>query len=371
MPLDLRTRKLAQVVVRYSVAVKPGEKVIISGGIESVDFLVELYKEIILQKAHPIVKFNLPGVSDFFYKFANKNQLERFPNEIMDVVKKADKYIGINSCENTRELSKTDSKKITVRQKIVHPISDYICNEKDKIKRCTIAYPVVALAQEAEMSLTEYENFVYLSCLQDWKVLGKKLDKIKKVFEKGKEVHLIGEGVDLKFSILGKNCVADKGEENIPGGEVFMAPVRESLNGFIKFDYPAIESGKEVGDIFLKFENGKVVEFSASKNEDFLKEMLETDENSCYVGEFGIGCNPKINKFTKNLLFDEKINGTIHLALGMAYKENGGGNDSGIHWDIVKDMRNSHRSVYPKLENKGANIVLDGEIVQEKGKWKI
>jgi aminopeptidase len=144
----------------------------------------------------------------------------------------------------------------------------------------------------------------------------------------------------------------------MPGGEVFMAPVRESLNGWIKFDYPAIEGGKEVTDIFLKFENGKVVEATASKNEDFLKEMISVDENASYVGEFGIGCNPKINRFTKNLLFDEKIGGTIHLALGAAYKENGGGNDSGIHWDIVKDMRK-------------AKIIVDGKIIQENGGWKL
>jgi len=358
MPVDLRTRKLAQLVVRYSVFVKSGEKVLISGSEESIPFLVELYKEIILQGAHPIVRFNLPNVSDFFYKHAKNYQLERFPNELMETIKKVDKYIGISSDSNTRELTNCNPKKITARAKVIHPISDYICDEKDKIRRCTIAYPCQALAQEAEMSITEYENFVYSACLQNWKKLGKQFDKIKDAFEKGNSVHLIGEGIDLKFSIKGKNAVADKGEDNMPGGEVFMAPVRESLNGWINFDYPAIRSGKEVTDIKLKFKDGKVIESSASKNEAFLKEMLIIDENSSYVGEFGIGCNPKVNKFTKNLLFDEKIGGTIHLALGQAYKENGGGNDSAIHWDIVKDMHN-------------AKLILDGKVVQDKGKWKI
>jgi len=358
MPVDLRTRKLAQLAVRYSVFVKPGEKVIISGGPEAIPFLIELYKEIILQKAHPIVKIGLPEVSDFFYKYATKEQIERFPDHLMNTVKSADKYIGVVTELNTKELTSSDPKKIIARQKIVHPISNYICNERDKIRRVTIAYPVTALAQEAEMSLTEYENFVYGACLLDWKKLGKRIDKLSKRFERGKEVHLIGEGVDLKFSIAGKNSVADKGEDNMPGGEFFMAPVRESVNGWIKFDYPAIESGKEVTDIELKFENGKVVEAKASKNEDFLKEMLATDENASYVGEFGVGCNPKITHFTKELLFDEKIGGTIHLALGNAYKENGGGNDSAIHWDIVKDM-------------KKAKIILDGKTVQKNSKWKI
>ena len=358
MPTDSRTRKLAQLIVKHSVFVKPNEKVIISGGSEAIPLMTELYKAVILAKAHPIIKVGLPNIADFFYKHANKNQIERFPDEWMQTIKSADKYIGIHSESNTRELTNINPKKISERQKIVHSISTYICNEKEKIRRVTTIYPTQAFAQEAEMSLTEYENFVYEACLLDWKKLGKRLDKISATFEKAKNVHLIGDGVDLKMSIAGKNCVTDKGEENMPGGEVFMAPVRDSLNGWIKFDYPAIESGKEVTDIFLKFENGKVVEATASKNEDFLKQMLATDNNSSFVGELGIGCNPKINKFTKNLLFDEKIGGTIHLALGMAYKENGGGNDSAIHWDIVKDMRK-------------AKIILDGKIIQENAKWKI
>lgn len=358
MPVDLRTRKLAQVAVRYSVNVKPGEKVIISGGSEAIPFLVELYKEVILRGGIPIVKVGLPDVDDFFYKYADEKQIGHFPDYWMETVKGADAYIGVSSELNTRELSGCDSRKIAERSKVTHPISDYIVNTHDKIRRVTIGYPVQALAQEASMSLTEYENFVYNACLIDWKKFGKRLDKINRVFEKGKEVWLKGEGVDLKFSIRGKNSVADKGEENMPGGEVFMAPVRESLNGWIKFDYPAIRNGKEVTDIELKFKNGRVIEASASKNEDFLKEMLKTDENASYVGEFGIGCNPKIDKFTKGLLFDEKIDGTIHLALGMAYKQNGGGNDSAIHWDIVKDM-------------KKGKIILDGRSVQVNGKWRV
>ncbi len=358
MPTDLRTRELAKLVVDYSLKVKKGENVVISGSTEAEDFIKALYKEIILRGAHPILRIGIPGLTPFFYKHAKQHQIEKFPDHFDYIVKNAQKYIGIDTESNTRELTNADSKKITSRQKIVHPISDYIVNQKDKIRRCTVGFPCLALAQEAEMDEVEYENFVYASCLQDWKKLGKKIDKILNRFRKGKTVHLVGENVDLKFEINGKKAAADKGEENIPGGEIFMAPVRESLNGKIKFDYPAIRNGKEVTDVELRFENGKVVEASASKNEDFLKEMLNADENSSYIGEFGIGINPNINKFTKNLLFDEKINGTIHLALGMAYKENGGGNDSAIHWDIIKDM-------------KKAKIILDGKIIQDKRKWKI
>jgi aminopeptidase len=356
--MDPRTRQLAKLVVDCALKVKPKESVILSGGVESQEFLTSLYKEVILRGAHPDLRVGLPGISAFFFKHAKKHQIEKFPDTFDFQVKKAQKFVGINTTSNTRELANCDPKKIAARQKITHPISTYICNGKPAIHRSTVAFPCPALAQEAEMDLIEYENFVYGACLQDWKKIGKHMSKVLAKFKKGKSVHLIGEGVDLKFDIHGDKAKSDLDGENIPMGEVFMAPIRESLNGWIKFDYPAIESAKEVTDILLKFENGKVVEATASKNEDFLKEMLSTDENASYVGEFGIGMNPRVTKFTKNLLFDEKMGGTIHLALGAAYKENGGGNDSAIHWDIVKDMSK-------------AKIILDGKVVQENSKWKI
>ena len=358
MPTDLRTRELAKTVVDYSLGVLKGENVVISGSTEASEFIVALYKEIILRGAHPILRLNLPGLNPFFFKHANQEQIEKFPDHFDYIVKNAKRFISVYTSDNPKELTNVDSKKITQRQKIMHPISNYIVNERDKIRRCTVGFPCPAFAQEAEMDLVEYENFVFKSTLQDWKKLGKEMDKILNKFKKGKQIHLKGDNVDLKFEIHGKKAIADKGEDNMPGGEIFMAPVKETVNGWIKFDYPAIEAGKEVPDIFLRFENGKVIESTSSKNEDFLKEMLATDENASYLGEFGIGLNPTINKFTKNLLFDEKIHGTIHLALGLAYKENGGGNDSAIHWDIVKDM-------------KKAKIILDGKVIQEKGRWKI
>ena len=356
--MDERTQKLAKLVVDYSVFVKKGENVVISGSTQASQFITALYKEVLLKGANPILRINLPGLSPFFYNHATKEQLEKFPDSFDYMVKTAQKYIGISTEDNSKELTNCDPKKITARAKITHPISDYIVNQKDKIRRCSVGYPCVSLAQDAEMSLEEYEDFVFGACLQDWAKLGKEIDKVLDVFKKAKEVHLIGEGVDLKMKIHGDKALADKGEENMPGGEVFMAPVRESLEGWIKFDYPAVRDGKEVTDIYLKFSKGKVIEAKAAKNEDFLKQMLATDANSSYVGELGIGMNPKVTKFTKDLLFDEKIGGTIHLALGMAYKENGGGNDSAIHWDIVKDM---HK----------AKIVLDGKVIQENGQWKV
>ncbi|MFH0808560.1 MAG: aminopeptidase [archaeon] len=356
--MDPRTKALAKLVVDYALKVKKNENVILSGGTEAEPFLLALYKEVILRGAHPDFRIAIRETAPFFFKHAKKHQIEKFPSTFDHQVKNAQKYVGILTETNTRALANCDPKKITARDKVVKPISTYICNGKPHIQRSSVAYPCNALAQEAEMSLTDYENFVYGACLQNWKTIGKRINQILKVFQKGKSVHLIGEGVDLKFQIHGRLIKSDLDGENIPMGEIFMAPVRESLNGWIKFDYPAIEASKEVTDIHLKFKDGKVIESSATKNEDFLKEMLSVDENASYVGEFGIGMNPKITSFTKNLLFDEKMGGTIHLALGAAYKDNGGGNDSNIHWDIVKDMSK-------------AKIILDGKIIQENGKWKI
>ncbi len=358
MPIDLRTQKLAKLLVNYSVFVKPNENVIISGSTESEDLLLAIYKEVILAGGHPIFRVSPKNTNYFFFKHAKAHQISKYPDITEMMINKSHKYIGVASEHNTKELSTCDPKKITARAKVTKKISDLICNNQPKMYRVTTSYPTEALAQDAEMSLHEYETFFYDACLQDWKKLSKLMNKILSKFKENSSVHLIGKDVDLKMKVHGKKAKADTGLENMPGGEIFMAPIRESLNGWIKFEFPAVRDGKEVSDVFLKFENGKVIESKASKNEDFLKEMLSTDANASYVGELGIGCNPKVNNFTKDLLFDEKIGGTIHLALGAAYKDNGGGNDSAIHWDIVKDM---HKS----------KIIVDGKIIQENGKWKL
>lgn len=366
MPQDLRTKRLAKKIVEHSVFVKSGETVTISGNEESIPFIKELYKQVILKGAYPILNIKPSGIADFFFRNAKKHQIEKFPEISEYIAKKSDKWIGIHSESNTRELSNCPSEKISLRQKITHPISNYICNSKPNIYRCTVGFPSQALAQEAEMSLDEYEDFFYKTCLQDWEKISKKLKKISNKFKKNSLVRIIGKNVDLSFRVHGDKSILDDAKENMPGGEVFMAPVKESIDGWIKFEYPAIRSGKEVTDVFLKFEKGKIIDFDASKNKPFLESALKTDKNesSKYIGEFGIGCNPKINKFTKNLLFDEKINGTIHLAIGATYNENTEGlqekekNKSNIHWDIVKDLSKS-------------KMIVDNKIIQENGKWKI
>jgi len=358
MAKDPRTSKLAKLVVNYFLKVKHDSNVIISASTEASEFVTALYRAVLEVGAHPTLRLTLPGLGPIFYKYAKDHQVKKFPDIFEYTIKHSDYFIGIDTETNTREMTNVDPSMMRNRSIVTHPITDYVCNAKDKIRRATVGYPCHALAQEAEMSLDDFEDFVFGAMLQDWDRVGKGIKKILKKFRKGKHVHLLGENVDLQFGIHGELAQDDLEGDNIPCGEVFMAPVRESAEGWIQFDYPAIEAGKEVPDIRLEFKKGKVVKYSASKNENFLGEMLKTDKNSSYLGELGIGLNPKIKKFTKNLLFDEKIIGTIHLALGMAYKDNGGGNDSALHWDIVKDM-------------KKAKIILDGKTVQENGRWLI
>ena len=280
--------------------------------------------------------------------------------EVFDYeIKKTQAYIGIGSPLNTREFSNIDPHKITIRNKITEPITDYIVNGKPKIRRVTLDYPTNALAQDAEMSLEEYEDFLFKACIQDWAKLAKRFAKIQTVMNKGKEFRIIGTDTDLRMQIHPKSFVLDAGHENMPGGEVFGAPSKLSTEGHIRFTYPAIRSGVEVNNIFCEFEKGKCIRATADKNEKFLNKMLDTDAGSRYLGEIGIGMNPKITKFTKNLLFDEKIGGTVHFAFGMAYKECGAPNKSALHWDIVKDLR------------KGGKILVDGRTVQRNGKWLI
>lgn len=355
--IDDRVQKLAKLVVRYCIEAKPNEDIVISASSEAEKFVKELYKELILAKADPLIKMHPEGIDYFYFKHATKRQLKSFQKEWYDSIKKAEGYIEVDTEFNTKELSNISQKKIAIREKTLEKIDDYIFNSK-KVKNVLVAFPCHAHAQDAEMSIEEWENFVFSACLIDWKKFSEKYEKIAKKFHRGEKIELIGEGVDLKFSIKNRKAVLDNGKENMPGGEIYMAPIKGSLEGWIKFDFPGMYEGKEIRDIFLRFKKGKTVEARASKNERILKRIIKTDKNARYIGEFGIGVNPKIKKFTNNLLFDEKINGTVHLALGMAYIENGGGNDSLIHWDLVKNM-------------KHAKMILDGKIIQENGRWKI
>ncbi len=356
--MDNRIKRLAEVLVDYSAFVKKGEYVIISGDSQAQELLKEVYKLVLKKGAYPSLKVGLQGLSYFYFKNASKEQLNKFPEIYWNELQKTDKYIGIGAPYNTRELSSVDPARIAIRSRVTNKITDYIVNAKPKIYRVTTAFPTNALAQDAEMSLEEYENFFFNACLLDWKKLSKRFTKLKEKLNKGKEFRIVSGDTDLTMKIYKNSFVLDDGKENMPGGEVFGAPEKFSTEGHIRFTYPAIRDGTEVIGIYAEFKNGKCIKATAEKNEKFLNKMLDTDKGSRYIGEIGIGMNPKVNRFSKNLLFDEKISESIHLAFGMAYKECGQPNKSALHWDIVKDL------------SKDGKIFIDGKIVFNK-KWLI
>jgi aminopeptidase len=221
-------------------------------------------------------------------------------------------------------------------------------------------YPTPALAQDAGMSTDEFADFLFGACLLDWKTEGERMRRYADRFDAASEVRIVGDRTDLRLGIAGRTMRVDAGGSNIPGGEFFCSPVEGSAEGEIVFgEFPAVLCGRELNGIHLRFEGGRVVDASAETNEAFLNEVLDSDDGARRVGELGIGCNPGITRYMKNTLFDEKIDGTVHIALGNGFPDLGGTNESTIQWDIVKDLRE-----YGRIE-------LDGELVQENGRWLI
>jgi len=219
-------------------------------------------------------------------------------------------------------------------------------------------YPTPALAQDAGMSLPEFEDFLYGSCLVDWEAEHKRISRYAQLFDEAEEVRIVGEGTDLRLSVAGRRADVDAGTGNMPSGEFFLCPVETSAQGTIAFtEFPAQWGGRELRGVRLRFSEGRVVDASAATEEDFLLETLDTDDGARRIGELGIGCNPGIDRYMRNVYFDEKMNGTVHVALGGGFEYLGGTNTSAIHWDIVKDLRS------------GGHIELDGKIVQKDGVW--
>ena len=350
--VDQRIEKLAQLCVHYSVNVKPNEQVIIRGTEQAFPLINEIYKECLLCGAHPFVLANL-DLQYTFYKYAKENQLSFASPFRKFVAENVDVDIG-NFCEpSPKALSNVDPGKFRMRAMSGKEVMDIFHRRvaEGKLRWTGLPYPINAEAQEATMSLQEYEDFVYSSCLVDrqdpiaeWKKIHTQQQKICDFLNQTNEIHLVGEDTDLTFNAKGRKWINCSGKENMPDGEVFTAPIENSVNGTVRFIYPAIYAGREVEDVRLAFKDGKVVKASAAKGDEFLQQTLKI-EGADRIGEAAIGTNYGITRFTKNMLFDEKIGGTIHMALGNAYPETGGQNKSPIHWDILKDM-NKHGEIY-------------------------
>lgn len=352
--MDERIEKLADVLVNHSVKVKKGDNVLISGEAVANDLINAIMKRVLQAGGNPRLKITVTGAAYTFHKYASDSQLEFISDIDLYEAKHTDCFIRILGGENGRELAKIEAKKIANVLKARQKTKEIILEKRWVLCQ----YPTNSAAMDADMSLQEFENYVYSSSMVDWNEQKKYQAKIAKIFDAAKEVKLLSDDTDLTFSLRGRKGIQSQGECNIPDGEVFYAPIKESTTGHVKFSYPAVHrSGKVVDNIWFKFENGKVVDFDASQNKTLLKEVLNTDEGAKFIGEFGIGTNFNIQNYIKNILFDEKIGGTIHLAIGMAFKECDGTNESAVHWDILKDFR------------KSGEILADGKTVLKNGKW--
>jgi len=352
---DPRIERLAKILVDYSTRVKKGEVVEIFSHEAGKPLFLEVYKQVIKREPKEIIaNIRFPETAEIYYKNVSDRQLRQFPKLAMHLTKNTNVTIQISAPTNLKSLGSIDPKRQSVRAKTMQPLSDYAVKN---IRWVLTEYPTEALAQEAEMSLDEFEDFVFSATNIDWTKMSKSQDKIKKVFDNAEKVSIVAEGTELELSLRGRLAVKGNGSHNMPDGEIFFAPIDNSANGKITFTYPAIYAGREVDGITLEFKDGKVIRASATKNNGFLQQMLNTDKGAKYLGEFGIGTNTGITKYIKNILFDEKIAGTIHLALGMAYEECGGKNKSAIHWDMIKDLR------------KGGYIYVNDRLVQKNGKW--
>jgi len=367
---DPRLEKLADVLVNYSVGVKAGQSVRINGAPVAQPLIVELYRKVIEAGGHPLVRMQPQELSEIFYKAASDEQLRYFSPISLYEIEQLDCSIGIWADQNTKALTGCDPKKIGIAQAARKPYMETFLTRaaEGKLHWTGTQFPTQASAQDAEMSLAEYEDFVFKAGLLDrpdpvaaWKKLSERQQRLTDFLNGKSDYHVVAaNGTDVRMSVAERRWINCDGHENFPDGEVFTGPVLDSVNGTIHFSFPAVHHGREVQDVRLVFRDGKVVDASAAKGEDFLISMLDTDTGSRFLGECAIGTNYQIRQYTRNTLFDEKIGGTVHFAVGAGYPETGNTNQSGLHWDMVVDLRKGGF-----VEIDGVKINVDGTFAKE------
>ncbi len=366
--MDPRIERLAKVLVNYSIKVKKGDLFKIIGEAEALPLIKAAYKEAIKAGANPYVQLNIPENEEFFMKNAVDNQLKFISPLVKLEVNKMDALLVIWGSANTRYLSGVDSKKQAKRQTYMRPIREKMFKRmgEKSLRWCGTQFPTNADAQEADMSLSDYEDFVYKAghvhagdAVKHWQAVHKEQDRICRILNRVDKIHVQSAFADLKLRVKGRKWVNCAGEENFPDGEVFTGPIEDSAEGKIRYSFPAVYMGREVDNVCLEFKNGKVVKESAGKNQKFLTDMLNMDKGARFIGEFAIGTNYEIKTFSKNILFDEKIGGTCHLAVGASIPESGGKNKSSLHWDMICDLK------------KDSQITADGKVIYKNGKFTI
>lgn len=366
--VDPRISRLAHLLVTYSVAVKPKDKVLIRGSSNSLPLVTETYREVIRAGGYPTVYWEEQIFSEIMLKEGSDDQLRYISEPEKIAMETYDCLISLRGSENTRTLSNVDPKRQQIARIAGRDLMRTFMERsaRGELRWTTTMFPTNAHAQEADMSLADYEDFVFAAChvdkddpVAEWQQVRMKQQKLVDWLKGKDKVVVKGPNVDLSLSIKDRVFINADGSANMPDGEVFTGPVEDSVNGWVRYTYPAIYNGREVEGIELGFVDGRVVDARAKKNEAFLISVLDTDPGARYLGEFAIGTNYGIDRFTKSILYDEKIGGTLHTAVGSGYPETGSQNKSSVHWDMICDMRD------------GGQIWVDGELFYENGRFMV
>jgi len=362
---DPRIEKYADVLLNYCIGLKKDQLICLRGSSLAEPLILELYKAALLKGAHPYTRVMLQGLQEIYFKYSSERQLKFITPIQKYELNNSDAMVAVMSSFNTKELTNIDPRKQAVSHMAGRKLMEKTMRRSAEGKFSWVGclYPTNAAAQDAGMSLSDYEDFVFKACLLDkkdpvaeWKKISRYNSRLIKYLSKKKEIRIVAPDTDLTFNVKGRKWINCDGKNNFPDGEVFTAPVEKSANGYIRYSFPAVYNGREVEDVRIEFKNGKAVKATAAKGEDFLNAMLDMDPGARYLGESAIGTNFGIKSFTKNTLFDEKIGGTVHFALGMAYPETGK-NRSALHWDMVCDLR------------KNGAMYADGQLFFKNGKF--
>jgi aminopeptidase len=365
---DQRAEALAQILVRYSTRVKKGDVCVIQSTSAAEVLVQAVYEEVLRAGGLPIMQLTTAGAQSAFYDLATDQQLDWIPPTAEWAAEHSDVRIAIMADVNARELSKADPKKQARAQKARKQIMETSMKRSaaGEYRWSLTLFPTHAYASEAGMSLSDYEDFYYAACLATdgdpltaWQRQSDQVKHLTEWIQGREEVRIQAEGTDITLGVAGRNWIPCVGEHNMPDGEFFTGPVEDSVNGEIAFSFPASYGGRTVSGVRFRFLDGKVVDASAEQGEEFLLEMLDTDEGARRLGELGIGTNFGIATGTKEILLDEKIGGTVHMAIGMSYPESGGTNSSAVHWDMVCDLR------------EGGSITVDGLELQRDGRFVV
>ncbi len=365
---DQRAEALAKILVQESTKVQPADVCIFTGATSAAALVLAVYEEVLRAGGYPVVQMAPEEGMASYYRLANDKQLDWVSPTQVWAAEEADVRIAIISEDNTRALSNVDPAKQARAQQARKPLMDASMRRsaEGSYRWCLTAFPTHGLAGEAAMSLSEYEDFYYKACLATdgdpvtaWARTSEETERLAEWIQGKEEVHITGPGTDVKLGVAGRTWIPCVGKHNMPDGEFFTGPVEDSVEGEVAFSFPAVYGGREVSGVRFRFEGGKVVDASADQGEGYLIEMLDTDEGARRLGELGIGTNYGIATGTREILLDEKIGGTIHMAIGQSYPESGGVNDSAVHWDMVCDLR------------QGGRITVDGEDFQVDGKFVV